>query len=606
MFCVWPAAAMSCPFLSTRKTTLALASLVRRSQTALIRLNSSSYITSCVAHWREMSPSLSRDLTGFFEGFRVVFAPRPLDRTPRTVAGSNAVRQGSAPGVATKRLRARPGSGRVAPRPCPTRRDRDVAPGPGRTGRRGRWPPPAPCDPSGGQRRPGHPPGADQRGAAGAGRLRRLAPPYTEWRSAVLADPGEDGKSVLILTRFGSVLQIAPGGSQPLGTAGAAYLREGAGGQGGVAAGRRPDRLPSPGHRRGGELPAVPARSARPASTELLTDGKSRHEAFVLSPDGRRLAYSGTGRNGKDTDVYLAETASPTTARRLTEEKGSLVAARRSRPTASDCSSSRTGRSTTPISGRWTSRRARRTARHPGRGEGGEGLGAPRAFARRREVGLPGHRPRERLRRAVPGRPRPTPRRPGLRSAPTSPWNVERLAVARDGTVAFAVNEDGYSKLYVLKRRSREAHGHPRPAGGAGPMRFPNWNRSVLPSPRHAEPRPPTCGRCALKTGAAHPLDPAARWEGWTPRASRAGAGALPVDRRHHRCRPSSTGRAPCKAGRRRRWWSTGTAGRSRRSGRTFNALRPAARRAGDRGARSPTCAARTATARRTSPRTTG
>ncbi|MGZ6070374.1 MAG: S9 family peptidase, partial [Myxococcaceae bacterium] len=32
--------------------------------------------------------------------------------------------------------------------------------------------------------------------------------PYTEWRSAVLADPGEDGKSMLILTRFGSVLQI--------------------------------------------------------------------------------------------------------------------------------------------------------------------------------------------------------------------------------------------------------------------------------------------------------------------------------------------------------------------------------------------------------------
>jgi signal peptide peptidase SppA len=41
------AAAMSCPFLSTMKTTLAFASLTRRSTTAWIWLNSSSYITIC-------------------------------------------------------------------------------------------------------------------------------------------------------------------------------------------------------------------------------------------------------------------------------------------------------------------------------------------------------------------------------------------------------------------------------------------------------------------------------------------------------------------------------------------------------------------------------
>ena len=42
-------------------------------------------------------------------------------------------------------------------------------------------------------------------------------------------------------------------------------------------------------------------------------------------PDGRRLAYSGTARNGTDTDVYLAEVASPSTARRLTEEPGTWL-----------------------------------------------------------------------------------------------------------------------------------------------------------------------------------------------------------------------------------------------------------------------------------------
>src|SRR6185369_1676618 len=40
-----PLAAMSCPFLSTMKTTLAFASRTRRSTTVWIRLNSSSYIT---------------------------------------------------------------------------------------------------------------------------------------------------------------------------------------------------------------------------------------------------------------------------------------------------------------------------------------------------------------------------------------------------------------------------------------------------------------------------------------------------------------------------------------------------------------------------------
>ena len=55
MLFVCPAAAMSWPFLSTRKTTFAFASLVKRSHTALIRWNSSSYITSCEAMRSKLS-----------------------------------------------------------------------------------------------------------------------------------------------------------------------------------------------------------------------------------------------------------------------------------------------------------------------------------------------------------------------------------------------------------------------------------------------------------------------------------------------------------------------------------------------------------------------
>lgn len=39
----------------------------------------------------------------------------------------------------------------------------------------------------------------------------------------------------------------------------------------------------------------------------LLTDGKSRHETPLWSPDGTRLAYVGTGRNGKDFDLYVQD-----------------------------------------------------------------------------------------------------------------------------------------------------------------------------------------------------------------------------------------------------------------------------------------------------------
>ncbi|TMB13819.1 MAG: hypothetical protein E6J66_02345 [Deltaproteobacteria bacterium] len=57
----------------------------------------------------------------------------------------------------------------------------------------------------------------------------------------------------------------------------------------------------------------------------MLTDGKSRHHSLTLSRDGRRIAFSGTQRNGKDTDVYVAETNSPKNARRVTEGEGTWV-----------------------------------------------------------------------------------------------------------------------------------------------------------------------------------------------------------------------------------------------------------------------------------------
>ena len=58
--------------------------------------------------------------------------------------------------------------------------------------------------------------------------------PYTEVRSALLADSGDDGKAVLVLTRFSSVNQN-PSGDGPAGRPRAAHVRQGAGGEGALA-----------------------------------------------------------------------------------------------------------------------------------------------------------------------------------------------------------------------------------------------------------------------------------------------------------------------------------------------------------------------------------
>jgi dipeptidyl aminopeptidase/acylaminoacyl peptidase len=300
--------------------------------------------------------------------------------------------------------------------------------------------------------------------------------PYTEARSAQLADPGEDGKAVLILTRFGSVTQIHRVAA-PLG------MREQ------LSFGKEPVAKAAwlPGDARtvfflqdsgGGENFQLYRLDTRTGRRQLLTDGKSRHETFSLSPDGRWLAYSGTGRNGTDTDVYLAETASPSTARRLTEESGNwvpgefsadgkklLVRRERAIDDADLFVVDVTNRTRTRIT--------------PDPATAGKGSVRKAAFGPEgKSVFLVTDRGVEfsQLFRVDLTRP----------DAPWMPltadlkWNVEGLAVARDGTVAFAVNEDGYSKVYLLRRGATSRTLVDLPAGVVGDLRFPSRTSDVV------------------------------------------------------------------------------------------------------------------------------
>jgi dipeptidyl aminopeptidase/acylaminoacyl peptidase len=296
---------------------------------------------------------------------------------------------------------------------------------------------------------------------------------YLEPRAASLLDVTPDGGAVLIATRFGSTVQLHLV-EQPLGA------------RTQLTFSREPIRVARflPGDpqvifylqdRAGAEAYQVFRLDRRTGRAELLTDGKSRHEALVPSRDGRRLAYSGTGRNGRDTDVYLADLPRPGEARRLVEGEGRfvpvefspdgrhlLVVKFRSIVDADlllvDCETGER-RQLTPAEGKGSVRAAAFAADGKSVYLVTDRYGD---FAELYRLDLsPGAAPR--------------PITHNLR------WDVNSLAVARDGSrVAITVNADGYSRLYLLDPRNGRLEPVPIPGGVAGRIAFPDRNGARL------------------------------------------------------------------------------------------------------------------------------
>jgi len=300
--------------------------------------------------------------------------------------------------------------------------------------------------------------------------------PYTEVRSALLADAGDDGKAVLILTRFSSVNQIHQV-SAPLGA------REQ------LSFGKEPVSKARwlPGDSRivfflqdvgGGEAFQLHRLDTRTGQRQVITDGKSRHETFTLSRDGRRLAYSGTGRNGSDTDVYLAEVASPSIARRVTEEAGSWL------PVEFSPDGERllvTQERAIDDSDLWvvdlkTGARSRLTPDPTAKGKASVRQAAFSGDGRSVYVVTDRGAEFAQLFRVDVGRPDA----PWTKLTADLAWDVEALAVAVDGTLAYSVNEDGFSKLYLQKPGAVKRTPIEVPPGVVGTMRFPNRTSNVL------------------------------------------------------------------------------------------------------------------------------
>lgn len=131
-----------------------------------------------------------------------------------------------------------------------------------------------------------------------AARLQR----YQNTRKAVLAGWAADGNSILIGTRFGSTQQVhrvrQPGDAREQLTFYDEPINE-------IVAHPRRNGFVFGKDVGGSEFWQLYWFDATSREISLLTDGKSRNSDPVFSHDGRLLAYSSTGRNGKDTDIWL-------------------------------------------------------------------------------------------------------------------------------------------------------------------------------------------------------------------------------------------------------------------------------------------------------------
>jgi dipeptidyl aminopeptidase/acylaminoacyl peptidase len=289
-----------------------------------------------------------------------------------------------------------------------------------------------------------------------------------EARAAILLDVSPKGDAILVSTRLGRTFQLHVV-EQPLG------MRTQ------ITFGTEPVRVAAfqPGDPSvvwfqrdagGAENFQVYRLDRTSGRSERVTDGKSRHEHLVLSPDGRRLAWGGTARNGRDTDVYVADTARPREARRVVEGEGtfhpldfspdgSRLLVRKYR-SISDSDlllvdlATGVRRPLTPTTGKGSVGAARFSAD-----------GKSVLFVTDREGD------NEELYRLDldPAGAAPRPLTRSIR------WDVEGVAVARDGSrVAVTVNADGTSRLYLLEPRTERLEPAQLPVGVAGTVLFPS------------------------------------------------------------------------------------------------------------------------------------
>lgn len=147
---------------------------------------------------------------------------------------------------------------------------------------------------------------------------------YTEFRGASLASWHPRRREMLINTRFADTPQVhrvkMPGGARTQLTffkepARGGLLRPGGGAGGGESFVFSKDVG-------GNEFFQLYRYDLASGDVTLLTDGKSRNTGPEWSHDGKLLAYGSTRRTGKDVDLYVTDPANPRSDRLVAELQG--------------------------------------------------------------------------------------------------------------------------------------------------------------------------------------------------------------------------------------------------------------------------------------------
>jgi len=201
----------------------------------------------------------------------------------------------------------------------------------------------------------------------------------------------------------------------------------------------------------------------------LLTDGRSRNQLTAWSEDGRWIGYSSTKRNGADSDLFVMDPRDPSTSRMVAQVKGGGWAIADFHPNGREAVVAeyisitksnlhrldlQTGRMT-PIGDH------RRTVAYGGAQFAPDGTlwatsDEGSEFQRLGTVDMGTG---------------------AFRAVSTQNWDVDTFDIADDdGFIAYATNEAGRSRLYLLDPRSGQTRAADRlPAGLIGGVEVAPW-----------------------------------------------------------------------------------------------------------------------------------
>ncbi len=140
---------------------------------------------------------------------------------------------------------------------------------------------------------------------------------YQNTRSAGFAGWSPDGKGILITTRFGNATQLhrvyEPGGRREQIT----FFNEPASGR--FIPKANDGAIVVSMSQGGSENDQLYLLDRSEFKTTLLTDGKSKNDLEALRPDGTEMIFASNRRNGRDTDLLIADPRKPGSERTLLE-----------------------------------------------------------------------------------------------------------------------------------------------------------------------------------------------------------------------------------------------------------------------------------------------